>query len=30
MTRWPDLGHYPHIEDPAAVGRLAAQFVPVR
>jgi len=27
VTRWPDLGHYPHIEDPAAVGALAVRFV---
>ncbi|MFG6401353.1 alpha/beta fold hydrolase [Microbacterium sp. P04] len=27
VTRWSDLGHYPHIEDPAAVGGLAARFV---
>jgi len=27
VTRWPDLGHYPHIEDPAAVAHLAARFV---
>lgn len=30
VTRWPDLGHYPQIEDPATVGRLAAQLVSVR
>lgn len=29
VTRWPDLGHYPQIEDPATVGRLAARFVSV-
>lgn len=27
VTRWPDLGHYPHLEDATTVGRLAAQFV---
>ena len=27
VTRWPDLGHYPQIENPATVGRLAARFV---
>lgn len=29
VTRWLDLGHDPQIEDPATVGRLAAQFVSV-
>jgi pimeloyl-ACP methyl ester carboxylesterase len=27
VTRWPDLGHYPQIEDPTTVGRLAARFI---
>lgn len=27
VTRWPDLGHYPHIEDPATVAGLAVRFV---
>ncbi|CAN5197244.1 alpha/beta hydrolase [soil metagenome] len=27
VTRWSDLGHYPHIEDPGTVGGLAVRFV---
>jgi pimeloyl-ACP methyl ester carboxylesterase len=27
VTRWPGLGHYPHLEDPAAVGALGAEFI---
>jgi pimeloyl-ACP methyl ester carboxylesterase len=27
VTRWSDLGHYPHIEDPATVGALVLTFV---
>ncbi|MFE1664358.1 alpha/beta fold hydrolase [Microbacterium sp. P02] len=26
VTRWPELGHFPQIEDPTAVGRLAVTF----
>jgi pimeloyl-ACP methyl ester carboxylesterase len=27
VTRWADLGHYPHIEDPTRVGDLVVKFV---
>ena len=27
LTRWPDLGHYPQLEDPATVGASLAGFV---
>jgi pimeloyl-ACP methyl ester carboxylesterase len=26
LTRWPELGHYPQIEDPAAVAAVIARF----
>lgn len=26
LTRWPELGHYPQLEDPAAVGAALARF----
>ena len=30
VTRWPELGHYPQIEDPAAVSSLAVSFATTR